>query len=151
MMHQRDWFAAYCAMPEDEKEFYREFEMDQTDKIKLNTYKRMYDTVSLMASDYENQITALPKGIDIADEIALLFDDEVVAAMDALYKDGMLSIEACARIKDIDNTLSEMGKQKDESLWTLEALEQSELWEKCREDAKQLLLLLCKLEYIDYG
>lgn len=41
----------------------------------------------------------------------------------------MLSIEACTQIDHIDNILSEMGKKNDESLWTLEGLKQSELWE----------------------
>lgn len=59
----------------------------------------------------------------------------------------MLSIEACTQIDHIDNILSEMGKKNDESLWTLEGLRQSELWGKCRENAKQLLSMLYELEY----
>lgn len=147
MINENNWFAAYCDMSEDEKELYREFEMEDHGRIQLNIYKRMYDAVSLMASDYENQITALPKGIDIADEIALLFDDEVIAVKDILYQEGMLSIEACTQIDHIGNILSEMGKKNDEGIWTLEALKRSSLWEKCRENAKQLLSMLCKLEY----
>lgn len=110
-MDKSNWFVVYCAMSEDEKELYREFEMEDHGKTQFNIYKRMYDAVSLMASDYENQITALPKGVDIADEIALVFDGEVTAAKDILYQEGMLSIEACTQIDHIDNILSEMGKR----------------------------------------
>ncbi len=120
--------------------------MEEDCKIQLNIYKRMYDAVSLMALDYKKQIDALPKGINIADEIALVFDDEVIAVMDALHKSGMLSLDACALINNIGNKLSEMGIKHDANLWTLEALKQSNLWEQCREKAKQLLSILCKLE-----
>ncbi|MCC8024395.1 MAG: hypothetical protein LIP16_03720 [Clostridium sp.] len=145
-MDKSKWFESYCDMSEDEKWVYREFEMEEDCKIQLNIYKRMYDAVSLMALDYEKQIDALPKGINIADEIALVFDDEVIAVMDALYKSGMLSLDACALINNIGNKLSEMGIKHDANLWTLEALKQSNLWEQCREKAKQLLSILCKLE-----
>lgn len=137
---------SYCDMPEDEKWIYREFEMSDNYKIQLNIYKRMYNAVLLMASNYEKQIDALPTAINIADEIALVFDDEVIAVMDTLHKDGMLSLDECALINDINNKLSEMGKKHDKSLWTLEALKESNLWEQCREKAKQLLSLLCNLE-----
>lgn len=137
---------SYCNMSEDEKWIYREFEMADNYKIQLNIYKRMYSAVLLMASNYEKQIAALPKEINIADEIALVFDDEVIAVMDALHKNGILSLDECVLINDIENKLSEMGKKHDKSPWTLEALKESNLWEQCREKAKQLLLLLCNLE-----
>lgn len=137
---------SYCDMPEDEKWIYREFEMSDNYKIQLKIYKRMYNAVLLMASNYEKQIDALPKAVNIADEIALVFDDEVIAVMDTLHKDGMLSLDECALINDINNKLSEMGKKHDKSLWSLEALKESNLWEQCREKAKQLLSLLYNLE-----
>ncbi len=137
---------SYCDMPEDEKWIYREFEMSDNYKIQLKIYKRMYNAVLLMASNYEKQIDALPKAVNIADEIALVFDDEVIAVMDTLHKDGMLSLDECALINDINNKLSERGKKHDKSLWSLEALKESNLWEQCREKAKQLLSLLYNLE-----
>ena len=145
-MDKSDWFMSYCDMPEDEKWIYREFEMSDNYKIQLKIYKRMYNAVLLMASNYEKQIDALPKAVNIADEIALVFDDEVIAVMDTLHKDGMLSLDECALINDINNKLSEMGKKHDKSLWSLEALKESNLWEQCREKAKQLLSLLYNLE-----
>lgn len=145
-MDKSDWFMSYCDMSEDEKWIYREFEMADNYKIQLNIYIRMYNAVLLMASNYEKQIDTLPKAINIADEIALVFDDEVVAVMDTLYKDGMLSLDECALINDINNKLSEMGKKHDKSIWTLEALKGSNLWEQCREKARQLLSLLCDLD-----
>lgn len=133
-------------MSEDEKYLYREYEMENSCKINLDTYKRMYDAVSLMALDYNKQVLALPNGINIADEIALVFDDEVIAIMNILYESGMLSLEECRLINDIGNILSEMSKKYDKSLWTIDALKQSKSWEECRKKAKKLLSLLCKLE-----
>ncbi len=146
IVDKKDWFISYCNMSEGERCIYRELEMEDNHKIQLNIYKRMYNAVLLMASNYEKQIDALPKAINIADEIALVFDDEVVAVMDTLHKDGMLSLDECALINDINNKLSEMGEKHDKSLWTIEALKESNLWGQCREKAKQLLSRLCNLD-----
>lgn len=146
IVDKKDWFISYCNMSEGEKWIYREFKMADNYKIQLNIYKRMYNAVLLMASNYEKQIDAFPKAINIADEIALVFDDEVVAVMDTLHKDGMLSLDECALINDINNKLSEMGKKHDKSLWTIEALKESNSWGQCREKAKQLLSQLCNLD-----
>lgn len=58
--------------------------MENSCKINLDTYKRMYDAVSLMVLDYNKQVLALPNGINIPDKIALVFDDEVIAIMNIL-------------------------------------------------------------------
>lgn len=145
-MDKSDWFLSYCHMSEEEKWVYEELEMTDNCKIQLSIYRRMYNAVLLMASNYEKQIDALPKTINIADEIALAFDDEVVEGMDVLYKYGMLSLAECTLIKDINNQLSDMSREHDEGLWTLKALKESNLWEQCREKARQLLTLLYNLE-----
>ena len=137
---------AYCSMSEDEKYLYREFEMKEADKINLKIYKQMYDAVILMSLDYENQITSLPRDINVPDEIALLFDDEVIAVKEMLYKNGMLSLDNCNIIKIIEMKLSEMGNSKNKNFWTLDGLKQSKLWEECRENARVLLSSLPRLD-----
>ena len=145
-MMKNNWFTAYCNMSKDEKDLYNEFEMKDTDRINLKIYERMYDAVTLMSLDCQQQMSALPKGVHIPDEIALVFHDEVVAVTDMLYKNGMLSLDACSLIKVIENKLFEIGRNQEESLWTLEALEKSKLWEECRSNARLLLSLLYKIE-----
>ncbi len=141
-----NWFIEYCNMSKDEKELYKEFEMDDGNKMKLQTYKRLYDAVTLMSLDYKQQIAALPQGIPIPDEIALTFDDEAIAFMETLYKNNMLSTNDCVLIKKIDNKLLEIGEKQDEDLWTLYALEHSKLWEECRKYARLLLSSLHNIE-----
>lgn len=141
-----NWFIEYCNMSKDEKELYKEFEMDDGNKMKLQTYKRLYDAVTLMSLDYKQQIAALPQGIPIPDEIALTFDDEAIAFMETLYKSNMLSTDDCVLIEKIDNKLLEIGEKQDEDLWTLYALEHSKLWEECRQYARLLLSSLHNLE-----
>lgn len=120
--------------------------MEDDDKIAIQIYKRMYDAVSLMALNYEKQIAALPRGINIPDEIALVFDDEVMAVMKDLYEKQMLSLDECELITVIGNKLSEMVERRDISPWTLDGLKNEKLWEECRVKAKLLLLKLYKLE-----
>lgn len=130
-------------MTKDERYLCEEFDMDDICKKNLKTYMRLYDAVTLMASNYDCQITALPQCINIPDEIALVFDDEVIAVMDNMQENGILSLENCEMIKKIQNRLLEMTQ--DVRLWTLEALKQSNAWEECRKDAKLLLASLYQL------
>lgn len=143
---ENNWFIEYCNMSEDEKDLYQEFEIKDTDKINLKLYKRMYDAVTLMSLDYEEQSITFPEDINVPDEIALVFNDEVIEMMDGFYKNGMLSTDDCVLIKKIDNKLLEIGKKQDENLWTLHALEHSKLWEECRQYARLLLSSLHNLE-----
>ena len=141
-----NWFIEYCNMSKDEKELYKEFEMDDGNKMKLQTYKRLYDAVTLMSLDYEEQSITFPEDINVPEEIALVFNDEVIEMMDGFYKNGMLSTDDCVLIKKIDNKLLEIGEKQDEDLWTLYALEHSKLWEECRKYARLLLSSLHNIE-----
>ena len=141
-----NWFIEYCNMSKDEKDLYQEFEIKDTDKINLKLYKRMYDAVTLMSLDYEEQSITFPEDINVPDEIALVFNDEVIEMMDGFYKNGMLSTDDCVLIKKIDNKLLEIGEKQDEDLWTLYALEHSKLWEECRKYARLLLSSLHNIE-----
>ena len=145
-MNKAEWFVNYCNMSEDDRWLYKEFEMKDEDKIHINIYKRLYDAVLLMASDYEKQIALLPKGINIADEIALVFDDEVIAVSNILFQKGMLSKEEYDLIISIGNKLNEMSKLHDFTLWTITALKYSENWKYCRNKAQILLSSLCNFD-----
>lgn len=138
----------FCNMSEDDRWLYKEFEMKDEDKIQINIYKRLHDAVLLMASDYDKQTALLPKGINIADEIALVFADEVIAVKDILFQKGMLSKEECDLITSIDNKLNEMSKLCNFTLWTANALKQSSNWEYCRNKAQILLSSLGDFDYI---
>lgn len=133
-------------MTEDERYLYKEFKMDDICKTNLKIYKRMYDAVTLMSLDYEQQIIALPQNINISDEIALVFDDEVIAIMNNLHKNGMLSLDNCKLIMSIENKLSKMVNINDKNLCTLNALKPAKEWEKCRKDAGLLLSSLYQIE-----
>lgn len=145
-MVKNGWFADYCDMTEDEKYLYKQFKMDNTCKTNLKIYKRMYDAVTLMSLDYEQQIIILPSDLNIPDEIALVFDDEVIAVMDDLYENGILSLDNCRLIRRIGNKLSKMSKMRDKNLWTLDALKYTQEWEECRQDARTLLSSLHRIE-----
>ena len=132
-------------MTEDEKYLYENFDMDNTCKINLKIYKRLYDAVTLMSLDYSQQKKILPQDVNVPDEIALVFDDEVIFVMDNLRECGMLSSDSCKMIKMIQNRLLEMSKAKNKNLWTLESLEESEEWGNCRKDAQLLLTSLYRL------
>lgn len=134
-------------MSEDDKWLYREFEMQNGDKISINIYRRLYDAVLLMSSDYNVQISKLSKEINIADEIALVFKDEVIAVTNTLFQSGLLSEQECNLIAAISARLNKMNELHNDKLWTLNALQYSADWAYCRNAAK---LLLQSLKYVDW-
>jgi hypothetical protein len=99
--------------------------------------ERLIEALRLMACSADAQIAALPDFVVVADEVALLFDDEFRAvdldACTSVVRDGLVTI---------NRELSEMSKSKSPSLWTIEALRAASDWESLRTTAKAVLTAL---------
>ena len=110
-------------------------------------FGKMGSSFYIAKREYNEQISKLPPKIQVADEIALMFNDEVIAVADDLSKKGMLSEQECYLISSIGNKLKEMSATHNDKLWTLNALQNSADWKDCRSKARILLL---SLEYVDW-
>lgn len=106
---------------------------------------RLIEALKLMACDAETQIAAFPDGVVVADEIALIFDDELRAAAlehyPAAVREGFRAIDA---------TLSAMAS--DPARWTIDGLRSAEAWHSLRASAAHLLAALgCTIGPPDLG
>jgi hypothetical protein len=96
---------------------------------------RMIEALKLMGCPADVQIAALPDYVVVADEVALIFDDELCG----------LKLDTCmpevrGRLIEIERRLSSMSDTK--VLWTNDALQSADEWNGIRAEAAALLLLL---------
>jgi hypothetical protein len=97
--------------------------------------ERLIEALKLVACSADAQIAALPEFVVIADEVALLFDEELRA----------VDLAACTpivreRLASIDRSLSAMSETK--SLWTIDALRTAPEWASLRSTAAEILSAL---------
>ncbi len=96
---------------------------------------RMIEVLKLMACSASQQRAAFPDFVVVADEIALLFDDEL-----RLVDMSTLPPAVGDALRSIDSRLSDMSNDK--SIWSLEALATSHEWQQLRGAALALLSTL---------
>ena len=95
----------------------------------------MIEVLKLMACSANEQQAALPDFVVVADEIALLFDDEI-----RLIDTSVCPHDLRDGLRAIDERLSTMSEAP--SLWTVNALATSPEWQALRDTARRLLLSL---------
>jgi hypothetical protein len=99
----------------------------------------LLDAIRLAASDYEDQVQALPDFVFKPDEVALLFDDAYVGFHQVIAA-KMVTDPQIEAVKAIDTFFDEMSSNKDkEKIWTLEAMETSPVWQELRLLARNAL------------
>jgi hypothetical protein len=97
---------------------------------------RVLELLKLMASSAGEQVKAFPDFVVVADEIALLFDDEMRFA-DGQGLISKLDAVALERLRAIGERLERMtGKSQ---FWTLEALGSAPEWDFIRRTACSIL------------
>jgi hypothetical protein len=95
----------------------------------------MIEILKLIASSADEQQAALPDFVVVADEIALLFDDEL-----RLIDTNACGPDVRAGLSSIDERLT--GMSDDTSLWTPNALTSASEWAALRNAASRLLAAL---------
>lgn len=106
----------------------------KNDKIYLNM---IIESLQLLAADSDTQIQSLPKYVHIPDEIALIFSD----TFQLIYQNKnslLLNDFQFQKLCEIDNFLNNMSEEN-HKIWTLEALNENDKWEKLRKMALEIL------------
>lgn len=102
--------------------------MNMANEINQN----LIESLLLLASDYEVQVSLFPEFVHIPDEIVLAFD-EVFLVLDK----SSLEPELLSMLNRIDEYTAKMSEDK--SLWSLDKLRNSREWEDLRSMAKEVL------------
>ena len=95
----------------------------------------LIETLRLLASDAETQLSVLPKWVMAADELALTFHDAVLLATSNPQRLG-LAVDQLEALKQIDEDL---GQRRDGEFWSNKGLREDAAWEAIRARAKGIL------------
>ncbi len=107
-----------------------------------NIYNKLIQSLRLVASSSEIQISSLPDFVNVADEIALTYNE---AYMTIHLIDDKITPGIMKMLDALDKLFEKMSEDK--SLWNIESLKNNELWIKSRELGR-LILTELKEEYI---
>lgn len=103
---------------------------------KRNLYNTLVQSLRLVASPPDVQVAALPKFVNIPDEIALTFNDANLIAPQ-LEDEELISSHSLDMLKELDELFETMSEDK--NLWTIEKLENDKFWRGSRELAINIL------------
>lgn len=96
--------------------------------------ERLVDILRLMALPAEEQRAAFPDYVNVPDEIATLFCDQLRLAS----RDGAATRETFEAMEALDARLAEMSAEP--AQWTDDAFVSSREWQEIRETARDLLI-----------
>ena len=99
-------------------------------------FKTFLNGLGFVASTPDQQKEALPPFVNIADEVALAFDD-VFTLSQQLYENKILSAKIMASLQELDRLFDAMLTEKKD--WTFGCMLHSEKWEATRNIAKDIL------------
>jgi hypothetical protein len=102
----------------------------------LLTFEHIIEVLRLFASTFNVQKNAMPGGIVLADEIALLFDDIWQHSIFLLNR-NVITTEQMEDLRYINHELEQMSEQKD--LWTEESLCSNKKWDSIRKQSMNIL------------
>jgi hypothetical protein len=99
--------------------------MSKTEQI----YDNLIQNLRIITSDSNVQIALFPEFVNIADEIALLYND-VYITVPILVTENLISSIVYDILTQIDRLLDSMSQDK--SLWNIEMLEKNKYWQELR-------------------
>ena len=96
-----------------------------------NTYFlfRLIEVLRLLGSNFDTQRELMPTGVNLTDEIALLFDD-IWQKCDFLLMNNMINNLQMEKIKKINRMLDILDE--DQEMWDESALKTKDEWETIR-------------------
>lgn len=135
----KDWFKEYCEKNIDEQEVLFEYCLDDECKILLIEYSRFKNVIELLSKDIDSLQNEFANSINVADEIALLFDDECKFLAGILLKNNIINKEVYYEVMQIDKLLSEMSDEHNINNWTVEAMNNDMRWTLSKKIANDII------------
>ena len=143
MMGEGEWFAEYKMLPDDDvKEYYKEFILDADQKVLVLDYERFVAAIELMASSPDDLLLKYDERINIAEDVALTFDDECVYMAPYLKDNQCIGEKVYNLVMQIDEQLELLSEEHNEENWTIQAMNSDERWIRARAAANEVRKLL---------
>lgn len=137
----KNWFNKYKMLDDDEKEVYFQYVLDEEQQLLILDYERFKDAIRLLSIDTSKLEKELCGDlINVADEVALNFDDEGYRIGHTLLEHKCIERDIYNKVVHINELLASIDNE--DVNWTTHAMNNDERWLKARELAKQLIIRL---------
>lgn len=145
MIKENAWFMEYQTLSNDEKEVYKEFVLDSEEKAIVLDYERFKSAIELIALKPDDLRTKYNKKLNVAEEVALTFDNEGVYIAHYLESKKYISEEVYDLVIQIDEQLELLSNEHNEKNWTIQAMSIDRRWVKARALANKAYRLLVRV------
>ena len=103
---------------------------------------RLEWAIRALSQPYEIQEALFPDFVEVADELALTFEEAMRPYIDCPSGLDMLTTAQRAALSNLDNCLMRMSGQENLHNWTMEAFVDSIEWATLRNLARQVLIVM---------
>ena len=138
MINDSEWFMKYQKLSDDEKEIYKEYVLGAEEKAIVLDYERFIEAIELLASEPDDLLIKYSKMLNLADEVALTFDNEGVYIAHHLKSENYISEEVYNLVIQIDKQLESLSNEHNEKNWTIQAMKTDQRWIKARALANEV-------------
>ena len=146
MIKENAWFMEYQTLSNDEKEVYKEFVLDSEEKAIVLDYERFKSAIELIALKPDDLRAKYNKKLNVAEEVALTFDNEGVYIAHYLEGKKYISEEVYDLVIQIDEQLELLSNEHNEKNWTIQAMSIDRRWIKARALANEVYELLVRVQ-----
>lgn len=142
MINEEDWFVEYKKLSKDEKELYKEFILDSEEKTTVLDYERFIGAIEIIASCPNDLWVKYNRKVNVAEEVALTFDNECICIASYLKNKKCISEEIYNLVMQINEQLTILSNEHNEKNWTIQAMNNDRRWVGIRAIANEVYKLL---------
>lgn len=133
-----NWFIEYRKMTKNEREYYKEYIYDNEQRIVALDYDRLIESLKYIATNPEALIKQTNIHLNLAEEVALSFDNESFHLSHYFYEMKFIDIECMQKFEKIKDLFSKIDKDVKND-WSLDYMIRDEKWIAIRNTANDIL------------
>ncbi len=136
-----NWFNDYRKMAKDEREYYKEYIYDNEQRIVALNYDMLLESLKYIATNPETLIKQTNIHLNLAEEVALSFDNESFYLSHYFSEKKLIDIECMQEFEKINDLFNEIDEDEKND-WSLDYMIRDKKWIDIRNTANDILLKL---------
>ena len=135
-----NWFDEYKMLLFDEKEYYKDNLYDDEQRAIVLNYDRFVESLKYVAQNPLKLKQHMNKKLNIAEEVALSFENEALYISNILYNMKLIDKDIMQLLQQINVLFEEIKQENDD--WSEEYMIKNVKWQRIRNIANEILLML---------
>ncbi len=135
------WFDEYKKLLHDERDYYKEFIYDDDQRVIALNYDRFIESLKYIANNPDGLKHQINRKLNLAEEIALLFEDETLYISHILYNMKLIDGDIIELINHIGENFDEIAKDNKND-WSVDYMIENAKWINIRNIANKILIML---------